>query len=176
MKASADLIQPSRKEFVALAKEHTLVPVYRTLTADLETPVSAFLRAAWQERECFLLESVEGGEQVGRYTFIGLNPYKRIVARGRANSNHRRQTDRRGSKAIFSTFCATRWAGTSRRDCRACLPSPPARWAFLPTTRCARSSGCRSWRRMNSAFPTLACCSLTRCWPSTTCARRSGWW
>jgi anthranilate synthase component 1 len=72
-----------RKEFLALAKEHTLVPVCRILTADLETPVSAFLRAAWPERECFLLESVEGGEQVGRYTFIGLAPFKRIVARGR---------------------------------------------------------------------------------------------
>jgi anthranilate synthase component I len=83
VKASAHLVQPGRKEFLALAKKHTLVPVYRTLTADLETPVSAFLRAAWPERECFLLESVEGGEQVGRYTFIGLNPYKRIVARGR---------------------------------------------------------------------------------------------
>jgi len=83
VKASSQLIRPSRKDFLALAKEHTLVPVYRTLTADLETPVSAFLRAAWQERECFLLESVEGGEQVGRYTFIGVNPYKRIVARGR---------------------------------------------------------------------------------------------
>jgi len=46
-------------------------------------PVSAFLRAAWAARECFLLESVEGGEQVGRYTFIGLAPFKRIVARGR---------------------------------------------------------------------------------------------
>jgi anthranilate synthase component 1 len=76
-------IHPTRKEFLALAKEHTLVPVCRTLMADLETPVSAFLRVAWQERECFLLESVEGGEQVGRYTFIGVNPYKRIVARGR---------------------------------------------------------------------------------------------
>lgn len=74
---------PLRKEFLALAKEHTLVPVCRVLTADLETPVSAFLRAAWQERECFLLESVENGEQVGRYTFIGLEPSKRIVARGR---------------------------------------------------------------------------------------------
>ena len=79
----ADLIHPSRKEFLSLAKEHTLVPVCRVLTADLETPVSAFLRAAWQERECFLLESVEGGEQVGRYTFMGTSPYKRIVARGR---------------------------------------------------------------------------------------------
>jgi anthranilate synthase component I len=76
-------IQPARREFLALAKTHTLVPVYRTLAADLETPVSAFLRAAWNERECFLLESVEGGEQLGRYTFIGLAPFKRIVARGR---------------------------------------------------------------------------------------------
>jgi anthranilate synthase component 1 len=82
--AYADLIQPSRKEFLALAKNHTLVPVFRNLTADLETPVSAFLRAAWESPECFLLESVENGEQIGRYTFIGLNPYKRIVARGRS--------------------------------------------------------------------------------------------
>ncbi len=84
MKAQAHPVQPSRKEFLILAKEHTLVPVCRTLTADLETPVSAFLRAAWPERECFLLESVEGGEQVGRYTFIGIEPFKRIVARGRS--------------------------------------------------------------------------------------------
>jgi anthranilate synthase component 1 len=83
VKASVHSVQPSRKDFLALAKEHTLVPVCRTLTADLETPVSAFLRAAWPERECFLLESVENGEQVGRYTFIGLAPFKRIVARGR---------------------------------------------------------------------------------------------
>jgi anthranilate synthase component 1 len=84
VKPSPQSALPTRKEFLALAKDHTLVPVCRTLTADLETPVSAFLRAAWPERECFLLESVEGGEQVGRYTFIGLDPFKRIVARGRA--------------------------------------------------------------------------------------------
>jgi anthranilate synthase component I len=83
VKPSSQPVQPSRKQFLALAKEHTLVPVCRTLTADLETPVSAFLRAAWPERECFMLESVEGGEQVGRYTFIGIEPFKRIVARGR---------------------------------------------------------------------------------------------
>ena len=82
VKTSAHSALPARKEFLALAKEHTLVPVCRTLTADLETPVSAFLRAAWPEQECFLLESVENGEQVGRYTFIGLAPFKRIVARG----------------------------------------------------------------------------------------------
>ena len=83
MKPADRPVHPPRKEFLALAREHTLVPVCRTLAADLETPVSAFLRAAWQERECFLLESVEGGEQVGRYTFIGVSPYKRIVAHGR---------------------------------------------------------------------------------------------
>jgi len=84
VKPSAKTILPSRKDFLALAKDHTLVPVCRILAADLETPVSAFLRAAWPERECFLLESVEGGEQVGRYTFIGLQPFKRIVARGQS--------------------------------------------------------------------------------------------
>jgi anthranilate synthase component 1 len=83
VKAQVHSALPSHKEFLALAKEHTLVPVCRTLAADLETPVSAFLRAAWPERECFMLESVENGEQVGRYTFIGLQPFKRIVARGR---------------------------------------------------------------------------------------------
>ncbi len=81
--SSARTAQPSRNEFLSLARKHTLVPVCRTLVADLETPVSAFLRAAWTSRECFLLESVEGGEQLGRYTFIGLTPFKRVVARGR---------------------------------------------------------------------------------------------
>src|SRR5690349_18160805 len=76
------LATPSLRDFGALARQHTLVPVYRTLTADLETPVSAFLRIAQDAPEAFLLESVEGGEHVGRYTFIGIQPYKKIVARG----------------------------------------------------------------------------------------------
>jgi anthranilate synthase component 1 len=73
---------PSAREFLALSRKHSLVPVYRTVTADLETPVSAFLRIAAEEPEAFLLESVEGGEHVGRYTFIGVQPYKKMVARG----------------------------------------------------------------------------------------------
>ena len=67
-----------------LAKRHTLIPVHRTVTADLETPVSAFLRIANDAPEAFLFESVEGGEHVGRYTFIGIEPYKRLTARGRS--------------------------------------------------------------------------------------------
>ena len=72
---------PSLREFQRLAKSHSLVPVTRTVAADLETPVSAFLRVAAQEPEAFLLESVEGGEHVGRYTFIGIRPYRKMTAR-----------------------------------------------------------------------------------------------
>lgn len=79
---SSDPIAPARPEFLRLARSHTLVPVYRRLTADLETPVSAFLRLAADEPESFLLESVENGEKVGRYTFMGVRPYRKIVARG----------------------------------------------------------------------------------------------
>ena len=74
---------PDRAAFENLARTHTLIPVFRTVTADLETPVSAFLRVASEAPEAFLLESVEGGEHVGRYTFIGIEPYKKIVCRGR---------------------------------------------------------------------------------------------
>jgi len=72
---------PSLKDFTVLARNHSLVPVTRMVAADLDTPVSAFLRVAATEPEAFLLESVEGGEHVGRYTFIGIRPYKRMIAR-----------------------------------------------------------------------------------------------
>ncbi|HWF66949.1 MAG TPA: anthranilate synthase component I [Acidobacteriaceae bacterium] len=75
-------ITPSLPEFQRLARSHDLVPVSKPWTADLETPVSAFLRVAHGEPEAFLLESVEGGENVGRYTFMGIRPYKKIIARG----------------------------------------------------------------------------------------------
>ena len=73
---------PLERDFLKLSRTHSLVPVYRTVAADLETPVSAFLRIAATEPEAFLLESVEGGEHVGRYTFIGIQPYKKLTARG----------------------------------------------------------------------------------------------
>jgi anthranilate synthase component I len=73
---------PALPEFLTLARRHTLIPVCRRLVADLETPVSAFLRLAADEPECFLLESVEGGEKLGRYTFMGVKPASKLVARG----------------------------------------------------------------------------------------------
>jgi anthranilate synthase component 1 len=82
MPSSRALTTPSLKVFLQLSRGHSLVPVTRTVAADLETPVSAFLRVAAQEPEAFLLESVEGGEHVGRYTFIGIRPYKKMTAWG----------------------------------------------------------------------------------------------
>src|SRR5262252_2394312 len=68
------MIQPSFTEFEKLAKRGNLIPVYDTFSADLLTPVSAYLRVAQGARYSFLLESVEGGEKIARYTFAGANP------------------------------------------------------------------------------------------------------
>jgi anthranilate synthase component 1 len=76
------MLYPDLREFERLAPGHTLVPVARTLSADLETPVSAFLSIAAGERHAFLLESVEGGERIGRYTFLGADPYMIVSAAG----------------------------------------------------------------------------------------------
>ena len=57
-----------------LARRGNLVPVYDTFTADLLTPVGAYLRLARRARYACLLESVEGGEKIARYTFVGANP------------------------------------------------------------------------------------------------------
>jgi anthranilate synthase component I len=68
------MIQPSFHEFQKLAKHGNLIPVYNVFSADLLTPVSAYLRLAQGARYSFLLESVEGGEKIARYTFAGANP------------------------------------------------------------------------------------------------------
>jgi len=76
------MVQPDYNEFARLAREFTLVPVVKSVSADLLTPVSAFLAAAAREPSSFLLESVERGEQIGRYTFLGARPYMQVRARG----------------------------------------------------------------------------------------------
>jgi anthranilate synthase component I len=60
---------------IARTTDNNLAPVYRDVPADLETPVSAYLKVARGDYS-FLLESVEGGESVGRYSFIGTEPYR----------------------------------------------------------------------------------------------------
>src|ERR1700751_4524062 len=72
------MLQPDFKEFCRLAREATLVPVVKSVSADLLTPVSAFLAIAEKQSHAFLLESIERGEQIGRYTFLGAAPYMRV--------------------------------------------------------------------------------------------------
>ncbi len=73
--------QTTFEEFVALAQRGTFVPVWREIMADLLTPVSAFLKIAEHSDYAFLFESVEGGEHVGRYSFLGKDPF--LIVRGR---------------------------------------------------------------------------------------------
>jgi anthranilate synthase component 1 len=75
------VIVPTRSEFLALARTGKLVPVYREVFADHDTPVSAF-RKIDDGPYGFLLESVEGGEKWGRYSLLGSRPSKVFVARG----------------------------------------------------------------------------------------------
>jgi anthranilate synthase component 1 len=72
----------SFEEFKELARRGTFVPVCKEIVADLLTPVSAFLKIAEHADYAFLLESVEGGEHVGRYSFLGKDPFLILRARG----------------------------------------------------------------------------------------------
>ncbi len=72
---------PPFDEFSELAKKGNLIPVYKEILADLETPVSAFLKVSGRKYS-YLLESVEGGEKWARYTFLGTNPAIVFQARG----------------------------------------------------------------------------------------------
>lgn len=65
---------PSRKEFLTLCDKGNLIPVYREILGDLETPVSAYLKIARQSKYSFLLESVEGEEKMARYSFMACDP------------------------------------------------------------------------------------------------------
>ena len=87
---------PSREEVRELAGQGNLVPVYREIMADLETPVTAYLKVA-QGPYSFLLESVEGGERLARYSFIGSDPYLVL----RLNDGVLTAMHQRGDKQTF---------------------------------------------------------------------------
>jgi anthranilate synthase component 1 len=74
--------QTTFEEFVELARRGTFVPVVKEIIADLLTPVSAYLKIAEHSDYSFLFESVEGGEQVARYSFLGKDPFLVLRQRG----------------------------------------------------------------------------------------------
>lgn len=73
---------PNKEEFIKYAKKGNLVPVYREIIGDMDTPVSIFQRLMGKYPG-YLLESVEGGEHVGRYSFLGINPSIVFKSKGR---------------------------------------------------------------------------------------------
>src|SRR5688572_14246831 len=78
MSGLAGAVYPSLEQARELAKRGNLIPVYREVLADMETPVSVYRKVA-RGKYSFLLESVEGGERLARYSFIGTEP--RLVVR-----------------------------------------------------------------------------------------------
>ena len=75
------MLYPDLKEFKSLCRKGNLIPVYREVLADFDTPVSAFLKIG--KSPSFLLESVVGGEKWARYSFLGTNPSKIIKGQGK---------------------------------------------------------------------------------------------
>ncbi len=78
------MIRPELCEVERLAGQGNVIPIHREILGDLLTPAAAFLRVAQGRRRVFLLESVEGGERLARYSFIGWDPF--CVLRGRGTS------------------------------------------------------------------------------------------
>ncbi len=77
------MFRPSLEEFKQKAKKGNLIPVYREILADMETPVSAFQKID-DKRHSFLLESMEGGEKWARYSFLGSRPSVIVKSFGRS--------------------------------------------------------------------------------------------
>ncbi|OKH38637.1 anthranilate synthase component I [[Phormidium ambiguum] IAM M-71] len=91
------MIFPDFQQFSELAKQGNFVPVYQEWVADLDTPVSAWYRVCAGQTYSFLLESVEGGEKIGRYSLLGCDPLWILEARGEKTT----QTYRDGTSIVF---------------------------------------------------------------------------
>lgn len=89
---------PDFSRFSDLARQGNFIPVFRELVADLETPVSAWYRVCAGRPYSFLLESVEGGETVGRYSFLGCDPLWVLEVRGERSVRR----DRSGAETVFT--------------------------------------------------------------------------
>src|SRR2546422_2054726 len=85
-------ITPAKDEFAKLAEQGNLIPVYAEILADAETPVAAYQKLL-RTGPSFLLESVEGGENIGRYSFIGANPRTVIRVEQRAGEDSLRSVE-----------------------------------------------------------------------------------
>ena len=92
------MVLPSLTHFRQLATQGNFVPVYQELAADLDTPVSAWHKVCAEAPYSFLLESVEGGETLGRYSFVGCDPLWLLETRGTVTT----QTFRDGTVKTYT--------------------------------------------------------------------------
>ncbi len=145
----------------------------REIVADLLTPVSAFLKIAEHSDYAFLLESVEGGEHVGRYSFLGKDPFLILRGRGADTLIERAGATTTADKPFIETlrelmnsFRSPFVPGLPRFTGGAVgyLGYDTASW-FEPTVA-------RPGRTRGAATTPASCCS-TRCWRSITCSTAS---
>ncbi|MDA0698566.1 MAG: hypothetical protein O3B16_01810, partial [Chloroflexi bacterium] len=113
-------VWPALAEAHELFQRGDLVPVYSTRLADLETPVSVYLKLRQLGGASFLLESVEGEEQIGRYSFIGANPAGVITLRGSS------ATLLRGGKSVAHSVPAGDPLAIVREETRRAVAVPVA--------------------------------------------------
>ena len=159
-------------EFRELAQRGTFVPVYKEIVADLLTPVSAFLKIAEHSDYAFLLESVEGGEQVGRYSFLGKDPFLILRSRGGKTIVDRAGQTSESDKPFIAA--AARADGGFPLAVRAGAAAFHRRGGRLPglRRRCLVRAGANCRPPPTSRTKRASCCS-TRCWRSTTCGTGS---
>ena len=105
-----DLQPPSFDAFEREARQGNVVPVVRSVLADLHTPVGTFMRIAGASPYAFLLESVEGGERIARYSFLGTDP--ELIVRGKGAQTF---VERNGKTESYPGF-ATEWVRNYFRD------------------------------------------------------------
>jgi anthranilate synthase component I len=127
--ADMSSVLPDFAEFKRLARQGNVIPVIASVVADLVSPVAAYLKLAnpYSERDhphSFLLESVEGGERIARYTYFGADPFQTVACRGRriaVEGRGRRQDRQEESGSVFDYLRET------GRRYRAAVPagSPP---------------------------------------------------
>ena len=99
-----DNLQPTFSEFRRLARQGNVVPVFKAVVADTLTPVSAYLRLAKGRPYSFMLESVEGGETLGRYTFLGVDPFMIVRCRGNRITIERGRGEIEETGNLFEIF------------------------------------------------------------------------
>ncbi len=164
----------SFEEFKELARRGTFVPVCKEIVADLLTPVSAFLKIAEHADYAFLLESVEGGEHVGRYSFLGKDPFlilrardgKTTIERGGVTTRERAAVHRHAAAADGRLPVAVRPGAAALHRRRGRLPRLRRGVVVRAGARRSRASAPTARTRPGS------CCS-TRCWRSITCSTGS---